>query len=52
MARMSTTMSKNPNDRNTMGNLTEKEKMVLYPMMQTRYGTKLRDHDLVECENL
>lgn len=51
MERMKTSIGKNPNDKNAITRLTEKERMVLYPMMKTRYGSKLRDHDLVECND-
>ena len=50
--RMSTGLGKDPNDKNTGMRLTEKERMVLYPQMKTRYGKALRDHDLVECDDL
>mmetsp|Transcript_19117 Transcript_19117/g.25901 ORF Transcript_19117/g.25901 Transcript_19117/m.25901 type:complete len:88 (+) Transcript_19117:1423-1686(+) len=48
-SRMATGCEKDPNDKNSSVRLTEKERMVLYPQLQSRYSKQLRDHDLVEC---
>ena len=43
----------NPNDKNTTVNLTEKQKLVLYPRSKgTRYGNVFRDHDMMECRDV
>ena len=49
--KLSTGQMKDPNDKNSSVRLTEKERMVLYPQLKTRYSKPLRDHDLVECND-
>ena len=45
-----TDKAKNPADKNTTKNITEKQQMILYPnTIRSRYGRHLRDHVLTEC---